>query len=72
MTTLAQRRAYDISGKIIAAEILAQRMLGAEWIDAYARAWAIGEDAYNLILDPHDKPAVHLAPRTITGRMPCR
>jgi hypothetical protein len=71
-TSPAQRRAYEISGKIMSAEVQAQRMLGAEWSDAYKRAWAIGEEAYNLVLDPYDKPAVHLEPRTITGRARCR
>jgi hypothetical protein len=65
MTTLAERRAYDISGKIMSAEVQAQRQLGATWTEAYARAWAHGEEAYNLILDAHDKPAVHLPARNI-------
>lgn len=69
MSTPAQRHAYEISGKIMSAEVQAQRMLGADWIDAYTRAWAIGDEAYNLILDAYDKPAVHLEPRTITGKM---
>ena len=69
MTTPAQHRALKLSAKIVADEVLAQRKLGADWFEAYTRAWAIGDDAYNLILDSHDKPAVHLSPRTITGKM---
>ena len=72
MTTLAQRRALAISARIMDAEVQAQRMLGADWIDAYTRAWAFGDEAYNLVLDAHDKPFVHEVARVLsvgTGRL---
>jgi hypothetical protein len=34
------------------AELMAQRALGADWIDAYARSWAATDDAYIMLAGP--------------------
>jgi hypothetical protein len=64
-----ERFAYLVSAKAAADEVVTLRMLGVDWSDAYAHAWAIGDEVVSLVLDVADKPSVHLEPRTITGKM---
>jgi hypothetical protein len=68
MIDLAQRArerfAYVIGEKAACDELRVQRMLGAEWIDAYLNAWAVADEVAQLVY-AEDRPAVHLPCRYI-------
>lgn len=57
MTTPAQAFAYRVSEKVQYAELRVQRAFGEDWTTAYANAWRIMDEVYDLVLAP-DRPAV--------------
>lgn len=68
MSAAKQQFAFRIAEGAFKAEIRAQRMMGADWVDTYNRAWALYDEVYNFVFDAQDRPYVNLEPRTITGK----
>lgn len=69
MSTAAHRDfARRIADQVGRTERAFLRATGEDWLETYARSWAIEEDVYNFVLTPHDRPAVHLPARMITKR----
>jgi hypothetical protein len=66
--TRQQNLAWDIAERAEADEVQMQRMLGASWTDAYARAFKIGTEVYVLAVTP--ARSIQLEPlRYIKGRV---
>lgn len=68
MSDAKKQFAFRVAEAIFKAERDTQRMMGADWVDTYNRAWAIYDEAYNFILDAQDRPSVNLEARIITGK----
>jgi hypothetical protein len=64
MNRALERFAYSVAEKAARDELRVQRMLGAEWIDAYTRAWKVSDEVTALVY-AEDKPAVHLPCRYV-------
>jgi hypothetical protein len=68
MAPYPDRKPLDrIAGRASYKEIAVQRALGADWTTAYLMGWAVMDEIYDLAAQP-DRPAVHEAARTITGK----
>lgn len=67
--TPIQTFAHHIAGKVMSAEVLSQRALGADWLTAYTEAWKTYDDTLELVYsDDGYRLAVHLEARIITGK----
>lgn len=65
MNPALQDFAYRISIRAQYDELKVQRAFGADWTEAYAAAWRVMDDVYDLVLAP-ERPAVYLPCRMIS------
>ena len=61
-----ERFAYMVSEKAARDELRFQRVLGAEWIDAYTRAWKVSDEVAELVYS-EDRPAMQLPAKMISN-----
>lgn len=66
MTTI-HHFAWRISERVQYDELRMQRMLGADWIDAYSAAWRIMDEVHELVLAP-ERPAVY-GQKSVSGAL---
>lgn len=58
--------AWRISERVQYDEVRMQRMLGADWIDAYSAAWRVMDEVHDLVLAP-ERPAVYPRAKMISN-----